>query len=87
MEESGEDFAEEIDNVPAEEDEPSEAESKKRKACLASRYGSEIPFLPCIDDQRPVSKAGSTKPASKKAKPASSRVKKVKPTDEEEEED
>lgn len=33
-EESGEDFADEIDDVPAEEDEPPEADNKKRKVCL-----------------------------------------------------
>lgn len=32
-EESGEDFAEDIDNVPAEEDDPPEADNKKRKVC------------------------------------------------------
>jgi hypothetical protein len=34
-EESGEDFAEDIDNVPADdEDEPPESDNKKRKVCL-----------------------------------------------------
>lgn len=37
VEESGEDFADEIDNVPADEDEPSEAENKKRKVCWTSQ--------------------------------------------------
>ena len=37
VEESGEDFADEIDDVPADEDElSSEPETKKRKVCLAS---------------------------------------------------
>jgi hypothetical protein len=84
VEESDEDFADEIDNVPAEEDEPPEADNKKRKVCS---YGHEIPFSPCIGDQRRSSKVAATKPASKKAKPASGRAKKAKTVDEEEEED
>lgn len=36
VEESGEDFADEIDDVPADEDELSEPETKKRKVCPAS---------------------------------------------------
>jgi hypothetical protein len=36
VEESGEDFADEIDDVPVDEDELSEPETKKRKVCLAS---------------------------------------------------
>lgn len=36
-EESGEDFADEIDDIPAEEDEPSEPETKKRKVGPASQ--------------------------------------------------
>jgi hypothetical protein len=83
-EESGEDFADEIDDVPAEEDEPPEADNKKRKVCLTIfGYGFDIPFSSCIGDQRPAPKAVATKPTSKKAKPASGRAKKVKATDEE----
>jgi hypothetical protein len=37
VEESGEDFADEIDDVPIDEDEPSEPETKKRKVCPASQ--------------------------------------------------
>jgi hypothetical protein len=37
VEESSEDFADEIDDVPADEDEPSEPETKKRKVCPASQ--------------------------------------------------
>jgi hypothetical protein len=37
VEESGEDFADEIDDVPVEEDEPSEPEIKKRKVCFPSQ--------------------------------------------------
>lgn len=36
-EESGEDFAEEIDEIRADEDEPSEPEAKKRKVCPTPR--------------------------------------------------
>jgi hypothetical protein len=83
-EESSEDFAEEIDNVSAEEVEPPEADNKKRKVCLTIfGYGFDIPFSSCIGDQRPAPKAVATKPTSKRAKPASGRAKKVKATDEE----
>ena len=37
VEESGEDFADEIDDVPADEDELSEPEPKKRKVCPAAQ--------------------------------------------------
>jgi hypothetical protein len=37
VEESGEDFADEIDDVPADEDELSEPETKKRKVCPVSQ--------------------------------------------------
>ena len=88
-EESGEDFAEDINNVPAEEDEPPEVDSKKRKVCLAVFDKAVKCASSRIGDQRPASKAAttSTKPASKKAKPASGRAKKVKPTAEGDEED
>lgn len=36
-EESGEDFADEIDDIQADEDEPSEPETKKRKVCAVSQ--------------------------------------------------
>jgi hypothetical protein len=37
IEESGEDFADEINDVPTDEDELSEPETKKRKVCSASQ--------------------------------------------------
>jgi hypothetical protein len=37
VEESGEDFADDIDDVPADEDELSEPEPKKRKVCPTHR--------------------------------------------------
>lgn len=42
VEESGEDFADEIDDVPADEDEPSEPEIKKRKVCPAPKRGYKL---------------------------------------------
>jgi len=48
-------------------------------------YGREMPFSPCIGDQRRSSKVVAAKPASKKAKPASGRAKKAKIADEGEE--
>ena len=45
VEESGEDFADEIDDVPADEDEPSEPETKKRKVCPASQTWLKPAFL------------------------------------------
>ena len=86
-EESGEDFVDELDNVPAEEDEPPEADNKKRKVCLWIWPRREMLFSPCIGDQRRSSKVVAAKPASKKAKPASGRAKKAKTADEGEEED
>ncbi|KAI0292921.1 hypothetical protein BC826DRAFT_1017548 [Russula brevipes] len=43
VEESGEDFADEIDNVPVEEDEPSEAEVKKRKRPASKAVATKPP--------------------------------------------
>ncbi|KAI0264699.1 hypothetical protein BC834DRAFT_251627 [Gloeopeniophorella convolvens] len=83
VEESGEDFADEIDNVPGDEDEVSEAESKKRKVCPVCYPGHRSANK---GGQRPVSKAAA-KPASKKAKPASSRSKKAKAISEDEDDE
>jgi hypothetical protein len=81
VEESGEDFADEIDDVQADEDEPSEPEIKKRKVCAVHMVVNHL----LIGVQRTAPKTAAVKPASKKAKPASGRAKKVKSTDEAEE--
>jgi hypothetical protein len=47
--------------------------------CSALTFGGESPPSPRLNDQRPAPKA-STKPPSKKTKPASGRAKKVKAT-------
>jgi hypothetical protein len=81
VDESGEDFADEIDDIPADEDELSEPETKKRKVCPAPQTWLSTNFSSPTGEQKPSFKTAATKPASKKAKPASSRAKKAKPTD------
>lgn len=80
-EESGEDFADEIDDVPVDEDdEPLVPDPKKRKVRLAFQRVFK-PLAHVGPVKKPSSKTAATKPASKKAKSTSSRAKKAKPTD------